>query len=331
MNQNIQEMNQRFKEKKREELLQYIPEKYHQKVVQALDFEEEEEYDKVEAICQEILKEDDGKEVEQVKIILARIYPRLLRMDVNDSNQKYQKDLKSYYAFLDSIQMNTLMQEYLVETLVRLCELMENPWYRPLFKEFVEHIEEKEYLTEEMYQKTLASAYASMESYSYYGDTKVSMLVKNALKASYDRAYTMHDEKMETTRNTMTIDALTNDWFLCQYYEEHAEEFQYLAKEYPHSYKLIEELVEDIKKDYEKKAGQILDVLMEYVAEGTTKEKLQEVMKMSYEDLLAQADKPHKVYGGKGTYHRNTDKIGRNDLCPCGSGKKYKQCCGKQR
>ena len=22
-------------------------------------------------------------------------------------------------------------------------------------------------------------------------------------------------------------------------------------------------------------------------------------------------------------------KIGRNELCPCGSGKKYKQCCGK--
>ena len=26
---------------------------------------------------------------------------------------------------------------------------------------------------------------------------------------------------------------------------------------------------------------------------------------------------------------KKTDKIGRNDLCPCGSGKKYKQCCGK--
>ena len=22
-------------------------------------------------------------------------------------------------------------------------------------------------------------------------------------------------------------------------------------------------------------------------------------------------------------------KIGRNDLCPCGSGKKYKKCCGR--
>ena len=25
----------------------------------------------------------------------------------------------------------------------------------------------------------------------------------------------------------------------------------------------------------------------------------------------------------------NKDKVGRNDLCPCGSGKKYKKCCGK--
>jgi preprotein translocase subunit SecA len=22
-------------------------------------------------------------------------------------------------------------------------------------------------------------------------------------------------------------------------------------------------------------------------------------------------------------------KVGRNDACPCGSGKKYKRCCGK--
>lgn len=27
----------------------------------------------------------------------------------------------------------------------------------------------------------------------------------------------------------------------------------------------------------------------------------------------------------------NENKIGRNDPCPCGSGKKYKQCCGKKK
>lgn len=28
-------------------------------------------------------------------------------------------------------------------------------------------------------------------------------------------------------------------------------------------------------------------------------------------------------------YVRNNPKIGRNDPCPCGSGKKYKKCCGR--
>jgi uncharacterized protein len=28
------------------------------------------------------------------------------------------------------------------------------------------------------------------------------------------------------------------------------------------------------------------------------------------------------------TFRRTTPKIGRNDPCPCGSGKKFKQCCG---
>ena len=31
------------------------------------------------------------------------------------------------------------------------------------------------------------------------------------------------------------------------------------------------------------------------------------------------------------TYRREEPKIGRNDPCPCGSGKKYKNCCGKAR
>ncbi|MCX6348844.1 MAG: SEC-C metal-binding domain-containing protein [Candidatus Aureabacteria bacterium] len=30
------------------------------------------------------------------------------------------------------------------------------------------------------------------------------------------------------------------------------------------------------------------------------------------------------------TYKRDGAKVGPNDPCPCGSGKKYKKCCGKQ-
>ena len=31
----------------------------------------------------------------------------------------------------------------------------------------------------------------------------------------------------------------------------------------------------------------------------------------------------------KTPYKRKGEKIGRNDPCPCGSGKKYKNCCGR--
>ena len=31
---------------------------------------------------------------------------------------------------------------------------------------------------------------------------------------------------------------------------------------------------------------------------------------------------------GAGTIRKETPDIGRNDPCPCGSGKKFKQCCG---
>ena len=32
--------------------------------------------------------------------------------------------------------------------------------------------------------------------------------------------------------------------------------------------------------------------------------------------------------GGVETLRRDAPKVGRNDPCPCGSGKKYKRCCG---
>ena len=43
---------------------------------------------------------------------------------------------------------------------------------------------------------------------------------------------------------------------------------------------------------------------------------------------------PGEAQGGAGegkveTFRRTEPKVGRNDPCPCGSGEKYKKCCGK--
>ncbi len=43
-------------------------------------------------------------------------------------------------------------------------------------------------------------------------------------------------------------------------------------------------------------------------------------------------EKRHELYltqKKSGTVRREGKKVGRNDPCPCGSGKKYKVCCGK--
>lgn len=50
-----------------------------------------------------------------------------------------------------------------------------------------------------------------------------------------------------------------------------------------------------------------------------------------WEELLTEKRRKELYLEQKksGTIHNETRKVGRNDPCPCGSGKKYKQCCGK--
>jgi preprotein translocase subunit SecA len=52
---------------------------------------------------------------------------------------------------------------------------------------------------------------------------------------------------------------------------------------------------------------------------------------MSAFDARAQAPAESRGDHGRrqGTIRREAPKVGRNDPCPCGSGKKYKKCCGR--
>lgn len=50
-----------------------------------------------------------------------------------------------------------------------------------------------------------------------------------------------------------------------------------------------------------------------------------------WNDILSE-DRRKELYKeqkNSGTIHNENRKVGRNDPCPCGSGKKYKQCCGR--
>lgn len=65
-------------------------------------------------------------------------------------------------------------------------------------------------------------------------------------------------------------------------------------------------------------------------------ERLFKVQIQRQEDVekVSQQERRQRMHMGRGpgekapTIKREGKKIGRNDPCPCGSGKKYKQCCG---
>ena len=88
---------------------------------------------------------------------------------------------------------------------------------------------------------------------------------------------------------------------------------------------MFDEMINDIKYDVTK-------ILMHIRQQGETKR--QETVKITGAALEA----IHSVDGGSKigtdvdrTIRNEGPKIGRNDPCPCGSGKKYKNCCGKNQ
>ena len=75
--------------------------------------------------------------------------------------------------------------------------------------------------------------------------------------------------------------------------------------------------------------------ILDEIAERTGDEEVQEMIDAVCDGVQNIIDND-SVFGDpfadvefEQTYRRDTPKVGRNDPCPCGSGKKYKKCCGK--
>ena len=73
---------------------------------------------------------------------------------------------------------------------------------------------------------------------------------------------------------------------------------------------LFDELVDEIKEETVKK-------LLSGIPTGTPQERVQVAKPTSENSPEGETRKPAR-----------SNKVGRNDPCPCGSGKKYKKCCG---
>jgi preprotein translocase subunit SecA len=90
------------------------------------------------------------------------------------------------------------------------------------------------------------------------------------------------------------------------------------AREYQREgYEMFMEMTQRIKEDTLQKLGLVRIQKEEEVKE--MREKQQQDYMMSRGEDQAESK----------TVRHQKDKVGRNDPCPCGSGKKYKKCCGQ--
>jgi len=93
----------------------------------------------------------------------------------------------------------------------------------------------------------------------------------------------------------------------------------------------------DPKNEYKKEGFSLFQEMMyrfsQQVVEKVFKVQIkteEEVQIQEERDLNFEEGRGKAVGGKTGSVKRTTPKVGRNDPCPCGSGKKYKKCHGKE-
>ncbi|SEI40328.1 preprotein translocase subunit SecA [Allopseudospirillum japonicum] len=100
------------------------------------------------------------------------------------------------------------------------------------------------------------------------------------------------------------------------------------------AFELFQQLLMDIKKDVIRILSHIqvqqpedVDEIERRRREALAREQASSQYQHAQAD--AQTQEESSAEAPAQPFVRQTPKVGRNDPCPCGSGKKYKQCCGK--
>ncbi len=89
----------------------------------------------------------------------------------------------------------------------------------------------------------------------------------------------------------------------------------------------------DPLKEYQKEGYSMFLSMVESIKENALKTLFRmRITRHEQPSIVAQRQEmvlSHGENGGRSPVKRKAPKVGRNDPCPCGSGKKYKRCCGR--
>ena len=147
------------------------------------------------------------------------------------------------------------------------------------------------------------------QKYSIYEEDQIAMALREIMLSIFDSNWKDHLLSMDHLKEGINLRAYAQKDPLNEYKHE--------------SFALFEEMRVRIKQAI---IDQVFSVRL------YSKEEIEELKREQQAMLDAQLEQ-HKAElkaqdSEAGTVRRKSNKVGRNDPCPCGSGKKYKHCHG---
>ena len=161
------------------------------------------------------------------------------------------------------------------------------------------------YLTKDMVRTTLLERAMASYARSEEENTpeKMREIERVLMLRTVDIHWMDHIDAMDDLRQGVSLRAYSNRDPVVEYKFE--------------SYDMFEEMINVIKYETIKNI-----MLVRIKQKEIKREQVAKVERVGQENV--KNEKPRTVV------KKASEKAGRNDLCPCGSGKKYKKCCGKE-
>ncbi len=151
------------------------------------------------------------------------------------------------------------------------------------------------------------------------------MLNERAMKIYEAREKMFTPEIMREVERVVLLRVVDTKW------KQHIDDMEELKRGmYLRSYAQKDPVVE-----YRIEGFDMFDAMIESIREDTVRLMFTIQLRTNEEPKREQVAKPAAESGSDGSIpnqpaKREPGKVGRNDPCPCGSGKKYKKCCGRQ-
>jgi len=153
------------------------------------------------------------------------------------------------------------------------------------------------------------------------------MLREGAIRAYERRKEDFGQEDLATIERILLLQIIDDQWVA------HLQDMDHMKE----GIGLRGYAQQDPLREYKKEGFALFEELMNRIREATlgTLSRVR-VLKEKPREMPARQKKPMQLsHGDEGdrpsTVKRNAEKVGRNAPCPCGSGKKYKKCCGRNQ